>query len=171
MRLAKREKYMVTLGTLTVAVFLVVQLAVFPFLDRKNRLVRGVEARERGLAEMMLLAGEYEMRRQETRDVARTLAERPADFTLFSFLERAATATAVRGNINYMKPSTTQTAGPYRELMVEMKLEKITLGQLVDYLYSIESIENLINIKRLAITEYRQETGYMDAVIQVVTYQ
>jgi general secretion pathway protein M len=171
MKLAKREKYMVTLGTFALVVFLVMQFGVFPFVDKKDRLLRGVEARERGLNEMMLLAAEYEIRKQESRDVGRTLAERPAGFTLFSFLERAGTAVAVKDNIKYMKPSTSQTTGPYKELMVEMKLEKITLGQLVDYLHSIESPESLISIKRLAITEYKQEPGYMDAVIQVVTYQ
>jgi general secretion pathway protein M len=70
-----------------------------------------------------------------------------------------------------MKPSTSQTAGPHKELMVEMKLEKITLEQLVEYLYGIESPEKLIGIKRLAISECKQEAGYVDTVIQVVTYQ
>jgi len=171
MRLAKREKYIVALGTVAVLAFLAAQLVVFPFMDRKSRLMRGVGARERGLNEMMLLAAEYEMRKQQTFDVDRILADRPQGFTLFSFLERAATTAAVRDNIKYMKPSTSQTTGQYKELMVEMKLEKITLGQLVDYLYGIESPESLIGIKRLSITEYRQEAGYMDAVIQVVTYQ
>ncbi|HDR15568.1 MAG TPA: hypothetical protein ENN79_08855 [Desulfobacteraceae bacterium] len=171
MKLVKREKYLVMFGLLAITAFLVIQLVVFPFLERKSRLSRGVEARAQGLNEMKLLAAEYQMRKQETRDMGRILSERPQGFTLFSFLERAATESAVRDNIKYMKPSTAQTTGPYKELMVEMKLEKITLGQLVNYLYSIESLEGLIGIKRLSINEYRQEAGYMDAVIQVITYE
>jgi len=171
MRLARREKYVVIFGALAILVFLVVQFAVFPFMERKNRLVRAVEAGERGLKEMRMLAAEYEIRKQQSRDVERILAGRTPGFTLFSFLERAATGVAVRDNIKYMKPSTAQTTGPYKELMVEMKLEKITLRQLVDYLHGIESPENLIGIKRLAVTEYKQESGYIDAVIQVVTYE
>lgn len=171
MKLVKREKYLIVLGTLAVVIFLVVQLVVFPFLERKNRLSRGVEARAQGLKEMRMLAADYQMRRQETRDMRRVLSERPQGFTLFSFLERAATDSAVKDNIKYMKPSTAQTTGPYKEVMVEMKLEKITLSQLVNYLYTIESPDGLIGIKRLSINEYRQEAGFMDAVIQVITYE
>jgi len=171
MKLVKREKYLILFGSLAVIVFLVVQLAVFPFLEKKNRLARGVEARAQGLKEMRLLAGEYQLGRQETSDVRRILSERPPGFTLFSFLERAATDSAVRENIKYMKPSTAQTTGPYKELMVEMKLERITLGQLVNYLYSIESPDRMIGIKRLSINEYRQDPGYLDTVIQVITYE
>jgi general secretion pathway protein M len=171
MKLVKREKYLIILGSLAVVIFLVMQLVMFPFLEKKSRLTRGVEVRAQGLKEMRLLAAEYQVRRQETSDMERILSERPQGFTLFSFLERAATDSEVRNNIKYMKPSTAQMTGPYKELMVEMKLEKITLGQLVNYLYSIESPDGLIGIKRLSINEYRQEAGYMDAVIQVITYE
>jgi general secretion pathway protein M len=171
MKLAKREKYVVILGTFAVAIFLLVQLVVFPFIDRKSRLVRGVETREKGLREMNLLASEYRMRRQEASDMGRVISSRPRDFALFSFLERAASDSAVRDHIKYMKPSTTETAGPYKEMMVEMRLEKITLEQLVNYLYRVESPERLIGVKRLSVTEHRREAGYMDAVMQVITYE
>jgi hypothetical protein len=52
-----------------------------------------------------------------------------------------------------------------------MKLEQITLKQLVDYLYRIESPEQLISIKRISIKENKGESGYLDAVLQVLTFQ
>ena len=70
-----------------------------------------------------------------------------------------------------MKPSDSQGTGPYKESMVEMKLEGITLNQLVGYLYRIESPENIISIKRISITENKKESGYLDTILQVLTFQ
>jgi hypothetical protein len=55
--------------------------------------------------------------------------------------------------------------------MVEMKLEGITLNQLVGYLYRIESAENIVSIKRISIQENKKESGYLDTILQVLTFQ
>jgi len=52
-----------------------------------------------------------------------------------------------------------------------MKLEGITLDQLVRYLYRIEHPDDLVFVKRLSITDNRKEEGYLDSIIQVVTFQ
>ena len=70
-----------------------------------------------------------------------------------------------------MKPSASKSTGPYKESMVEMKLEGITLKQLVNYLYRVESPENVISIKRISIKENKRETGYLDVILQVLTVQ
>ena len=50
-----------------------------------------------------------------------------------------------------------------------MKLEGISLEQLVRYLYQIESPEHAVNIKRLSIKENKREAGALDATLQVLT--
>ena len=69
-----------------------------------------------------------------------------------------------------MKPSTGKGTGPFKESMVEMKLEAITMKQLVDTLYRVEASGGLIVIKRISITGNKKETGYLDAIFQVLTF-
>ena len=52
-----------------------------------------------------------------------------------------------------------------------MKLEGITLKQLVKYLYRIESPKDVIFIKRISIKENRKESGLLDVVLNVLTLQ
>ncbi|RLB87262.1 MAG: hypothetical protein DRH50_17105, partial [Deltaproteobacteria bacterium] len=80
-------------------------------------------------------------------------------------------AASVKPYIKYMKPSTVQGTGPYKESMVEMKLEAITLQELVGYLYRIESPDNQVKVKRISMSENKKEKGYLDAILQVLTYQ
>ncbi len=68
-----------------------------------------------------------------------------------------------------MKPSVFQGTGPHKKSMVEMKLEKITLKQLMGYLYRIELPENTVSIENISIRENKRETGHLDAVLKVLT--
>ena len=52
-----------------------------------------------------------------------------------------------------------------------MKLESITLDQLTRYLYRIESPGDLVNIRRITISANKKEAGYLDAILQVFTFQ
>jgi general secretion pathway protein M len=171
MKLAKREKYIVSLGVCALAIFLLFQLLIFPFFETRERAKRGVGAREKALKEIIKLSAEYQSYNRGSQGIQQVLSQREKGFTLFSFLERAAGESQVKDRIKYMKPSVSQGTGPYKESVVELKLEEITLKQLVNYLYRIESPENVISVKRISIKENKKETGYLDAVLQVLTFQ
>jgi general secretion pathway protein M len=171
MKLAKREKYLVSIAVCAIAVFLLFQFLIFPFFEERKRIQRGIRAKEAGLKEITRLGAEYRVHKKGFQGIDQILAKRSKGFTLFSFLEKAAGETELKGHIKYMKPSSSVGTGPYKESMVEMKLDGITLNQLVGYLYLIESPENIINIKRISIKENRKESGYLDVILQVLTFQ
>ena len=171
MKLAKREKYAIAFAALFVAIFSLLQFLIFPFFEERARIQRGVRAKEMGLKEIEKMRAEYQDLKKNSQEIKQILAKRERGFTLFSFLERAASETAVKDHIKYMKPSSLQGRGLYKEIMVEMKLEAITLNQLVSYLYGIESQEDLISIKRISIKENQKESGLLDAILQVLTFQ
>jgi general secretion pathway protein M len=52
-----------------------------------------------------------------------------------------------------------------------MRLDAITLQQLVGYLYRVESPDKLVILKRISIQENKRQAGYLDAILQVMTFQ
>ena len=171
MTLGKREKYFVSVSALAIVVFFLLQFLIFPFFESKNRIQRGVLSKKKGLKEIAMFSTEYQAYKKSSRGVAQSLARRKKGFTLFSFLDRAAGEAEVKTHMKYMKPSVSTGSGPYKESLVEMKLEGITLRQLVGYLYRIESPENVVSVKRISIRENKGDSGYLDAVLQVLTYR
>ena len=169
--LAKREKYFVGIAACSILIFLLFQFFISPFFENRKRMQRGVKAKEVGLKEILILSAEYEAYKRDSRGIQQLLARRKKGFTLFAFLEKAAGEAGVKENIEYMKPSASKGTGAYKESMVEMKLEAVTLNQLTGYLYRIESPEDLISIKRISIKQNRKEAGYLDAVLQALTFQ
>jgi general secretion pathway protein M len=171
MKLARREKYLVSIAACCIAIFLVFQFLIFPFFENRKRIQRGLKAKKKGLEEIVKLRDAYQTYQKGSQGIHQALARRKKGFTLFSFLEEAAGKAEVKPHIKSMKPSVSSGTGPYKESMVEMKLEAITLQQLVGYLYRIESPDDLVNIKRISISQNKKEQGYLDAILQVLTFQ
>ncbi len=71
-----------------------------------------------------------------------------------------------------MRPTTTsQKDSPYRLSMVEMKLQEITMAQLLAYLHGIETSADMISIKRLSISKGEQKADLINTVFQVETLE
>ncbi len=171
MKLARREKYFISIAAVSISIFLLFEFLIFPFLAKRERIQGGLKAKEERMREIVMLGAEYQAIKKSSQVIDQLLAGRKKGFTLFSFLDRAAGEAEVKDHIKYMKPSTSKGKGPYKESIIEMKLNAITLNQLVGYLYRIESPENVIKIKRISITENKKGSGYIDTVLQVLTFQ
>jgi len=170
MQLAKREKYLIALAVIVIISALVIQFVIMPFWENRERLKNNVTVKQNNLEQMVALRRQYLLLQKDSNTLAQRLTSRPQKFTLFSFLEKAAGGAGVKDNIKSMKPSASTGKGPFKESLVEMKLERITLGQMVGYLKLIESPENLVSIKRLSIQANKKETQFLDVVLQVLTF-
>lgn len=171
LKLTKRERLYVSLGASLVTAFLVFQLILLPLVDAQKKVRHSIEVQEKALEEIVALRSEYRTLRVDSGNISATLARRSKGFALFSFLEEHAGRAGIKSNIKYMKPSTSTDTAPYKESSVEMSLEEITLKQLVEYLYLVESPENLVRIKRLSVKQGKKSPEYLTALIHVVTYQ
>lgn len=171
MKLAKREKYFVSIAACAIALFFIAQYLVMPFFAKRERLQKGIKVKEAALAEMVKLSAEYKSLQKGSQSLEQLIAGREKGFTLFTFLEKAAGEVGVKERIKYMKPSTSKGTGPYKESMVEMKLEGITLEQLAGYLHRVELPQKAIIIKRISVKQGVREAGSLEAVLQALTYE
>lgn len=170
-RLALRERRVLLGGLGFIVVFTVFQLVVGPFLDARRNLAQSIERKKQELAEIRVLQQEYRALRREEGTVQARINEREAGFTLFTFLDRQAEAAKVKRQIKYMKPSTVEGENDLDETMVEMKLQQIPLADLVAFILLVESEKNVVFIRRLSIQESGKEEGYLDAIMQIVTFE
>ena len=171
MKFAQREKYFISTAAVFIGIFCLFQFLIFPFFEAKRKIQRGVSAKEDGLNEIIKLSSEYNRYRRSSQGIQQVIAKRRKGFTLFSFLENKAGEAGIKTYIKYMKPSISSGTGPYKESLVEMKLEEITLQNLIGYLYRIESQNKVVRIKRMSIKENKKKSGHLDAILQIVTFQ
>lgn len=171
-QLNPREKMIISVGLTALAIALFIYWGLFPLLDRRERSARQALTREKDLREMIAYQGQYEALQRENRRTTTLIAQRPKDFSLFSFLDQLAGTTGIKQNIVYMKPSTVQEDDrQYRLSRVEIKLDQVTLDQVSRFLYRIETSPHLIQVPRLAIKQTQQESGFLETVLQVETLE
>ena len=96
---------------------------------------------------------------------------RPPGFALFSYLEKRAGDAGVKANIRSMNPLKSVPVEAHEETTVEMKLDKLTMKQLTDFLYLVESREDLVRIRKMTVGKMKESPEYLTAVFQVFTYQ
>lgn len=171
-QLHPREKLVIGLGLAALAVMLFIYWCIFPLLDRRARSELQALTREKELREMIAYQIEYDQLQEENRRTAATLQKRPAGFSLFSFLDQLAGNTGIKSKIAYMKPSSVKDPDKKFSLSrVEIKLEEVTLDQVSRFLYRIETSPHLITVPRLSIMQKNQESGFLEAVLQVETLE
>lgn len=171
-QLNTREKIALGAGAGAVVVFILFQFIIFPVIDRQEVLQRSIAGKQAAVRELRAMSAEAEALKQQQNRSTQRMGRRPRGFTLFSFLDGLAGKTQLKGNIDYMKPSTKEPKGsPHKVSVVEMKLVGINMAQLVSYLFRIETSANLVQVKRLAITKTDKKAGFINAVLQVETPQ
>ena len=171
-QLHPREKLIIVMGLAALAVALFLYWGIFPLLDRRERSARQALARENDLREIMVQQAQVAALQDDNRRTAALLARRPEDFSLFRFLDQLAGATGIKQKIVYMKPSSVEdTHKPYRLSRVEIKLDQVSLDQVSRFLHRIETSPLLIRVPRLSIKQTQQESGFLEAVLQVETLE
>ena len=170
MKLAKRERLFVSLAVSAIVLFVLLEFIILPFFKERGRMKRGIISKQVELVDVLESSARLKALRSNSQGMEESLMKREQGFALFSYLEKAAGTAKVKENIKSMKPSTSKGQGDYKESTVEIKIEAVTLQQLVDYLYRIESPDKVVFIKRMLVQGNKKGKGYIDAVLQVLTF-
>jgi general secretion pathway protein M len=170
MKLGRREKLVLIAGGVVVALVLFHRFALSAALERVQVLDRLVAQKEREVVEMRTLRDTFMAQKSLMEEVNRNLQQRGQEFAFFSFLEDLANKSGVKTNIMYMKPALSTSSELYRESSVEMRLEGITLQQLIRYLYDIERAPQLLRVRRMHIKPRAANPDMLDVTFQVSTF-
>lgn len=167
--LQTRERILVIGAVVVVLLTLVFLLVIDPQLARSTRLDRQIRAAQSQLRDIQRESREY-LRHKRVLDQINRQLTRQRTFSLFSRLEQLARQTGIRKQIQYMKPTVSTPNDLYREDAVEIKMEGVTLVQLIRYLDRVEKSPQLLKIKRLSVKPQRKNRQMLSAVIRVSTF-
>lgn len=168
-QLTRREHMAIGLAGGAFLLFIVFQFVVFPLVDGRARLNKRIQTREKAIVEMRELQQRYQRLNQHTGSLSAALGQREPDFSLFSFVEKRAADSEVKELIAYMKPSESMESEHFKQSQVEMRLQGVDLGKLVQFLEQVESPEQLVGINKIAIQENTKEARTLDVTLHLVS--
>jgi type II secretory pathway component PulM len=163
-RLSPREQRLLGLFALLAVLSGLYVFVIQPAFVGRARMEQHITSMEHDLATMQALA--MRIRRLESGlGKAAANVDAAKDFSLFSFIDRAAAAAMSRDSIASMNPSRHALRDGTEETLVELRVNGVSLPELVSLLQRIEAAEQPVYIKRLEIKRRYDDKSRFDATV------
>lgn len=169
MQLTKREKTVVIGGACFLALLVALQFIVRPTTERISMLGRVVTDKRDVLTQLRAKSLEYEKLTEEVNGLRSMISQQQESRTMLSAIERIGEASGLSENVLSLKPTTVTMDEEYEETVVEIRLDRITLAQLVEFLAKLESLGRAGGIKALEVRHSDRSEGALRAVVQLAT--
>lgn len=158
--LSPREKTVVVAG-LIILIILFIWLALLnPYMKTMKSLDRKISAHRQNLQKVETMHEQISQLRQQLADVKiLNQGTRP----LFSLVESMAVQTGVREQLLSMRPQPATTQGEFRQQLVEIRLEKISLPQMVKLLHAVEYRSGGVQVKSMQVKPRFEDRSILDA--------
>jgi type II secretory pathway component PulM len=144
LKLEARDKKVLIIGGGVVAIILLFVFVVSPLLSDLSRKRELVPKKERDLIEMRMLKEQYVVMQQRVQQAQAAAAKRGP---LLTEIENITKRANLSGKIVSLKPQTGVQTETYKESLVEIRLENVTLYDVVNYVFLLE--KESLRIKKL----------------------
>jgi type II secretory pathway component PulM len=168
-KLEPRERVLVQVAGGLLGIFLIYNLIYVPIEDLGTGLQDRIVQRQRDLDEVRRLAANYAQLKADLASAERHTVPLGKDFSLFSVIEASMTKSVGRQKIGSIAPGQDRklTDG-FTEYSVQLKLDNVSLAQLVDALYGINSLPMPIGVSNIRIQRRTQDTHSYDVDLTCV---
>jgi len=165
-----RERIIVSVGGAMVAAALVFLLIVDPLLASIDKLDRQAKRKAKDSQELALVAQEYLLKQARIAKLEQRMPIPPAQFSLLAFMEEATTTAQIRDRIVGMQPQAPIAVQGYQETSVDLRLDGVTLPQLLALLVAIEQAPYDVQVRHLQMKLKYDNPVNLDATLKIVTY-
>lgn len=167
-RLEPRERTFVFVGILMLTGFFFWLVLINPYMSRMQSLDRQIEGQRRNLERVESLRQEIEQLRLQLAGVEATTRSGRA---LFSQVENLTKQIGVRDQLLSMRPQPDSVQGGFRQQLVEIRLERVTLSQLVGFLYAAEYRSNGIQVRSLRVRPRFDDRSRLDVNLVLMSLE
>ncbi len=161
----------VALVVAAVAVLLILILPVTIASSRISKLEKDVVQGRTELRQIMHALESYDQKKAELQGIQKTVGA-GFDSSISTTLESIAERQGIKDTIDSMKEKSAAPSDVFDESAVDVRLKKISLKQLIDYLHSIENNEaTMLSLKNLTIKTRFDNKRDLDATFTVSTFR
>ncbi len=166
-RLTRREKILAIALAILMGIWALFAIAVKPAIERTKTLRRVTSEKQGELEKLRVKSNEYISLRTNLDKVRTKIASQEKGFELLPFLESLIRKQDLSQKVATMKQQVLKVGAGYSETIVEIRLENLTLKQLVDFLRNVESSNVLARTRSLYIKKNLTNTELLDSVVEI----
>jgi len=166
-RLTRRERLLAGGLVIFIAAWSLFTAGVKPALARIETLNRVIFQKQQELEKLRARSKEYIFIRDSLENLRTKIASQQKTFELLPFLESLIEECGLAENLVTMRQQVLPIDSNYSGTIVEVRLEKLSLSNLVDFLGKLESSEVLARTKSLYIKRNATNKDLLDSVLEI----
>lgn len=166
--LSTREKYILAFGGVFVGAVLLYLGIIAPFRTKLDLLERKIAAGRSQLEQSVRLQQEYQLLERQVRQIS--ALQKDSSAGLLSFIENQVQRAAGRDKLVAMRPMAPVRHDAMIEEAVDIKLERITLQQMVTLLQHLEQARRPLRVKTLDLKVRFENRSLFDAALIISTF-
>jgi general secretion pathway protein M len=143
----------------------------FGYVERMQELEQLTAKKQEDARALAELAQEFRVKHAAVQQVEAKLERDKGAFSLLAFLEATANSTDLRSRIAHIRPQPASVTEGYRETAVEIKVDNVTLEQVVRLLAAVEDAPHFIKVKNLRLRTRFADKRFLDATLLISTYE
>jgi len=167
---SQRERIIVAGGGALVAAALVFVMIIDPLMTSIDRLDRQARRKAKDSQELALVAQEYVVKQARIAKLEQRMPNPPAQFSLLAFMEEATTTAQIRDRIVGLQPQAPIVVEGYQETAVDLRLDGVSLPQILALLVAIEQAPYDVQVHHLQMKPKYDNPVNLDATLRIVTY-
>ncbi len=169
-QLEKRELMMLSFGALFLVVVLLYIGLYEPYQMALTNADKAIASKRRQIIEVQQLQADYQQLQQQTQKIESQLTAR-SSLSALALLENMASSVGSRENLSYIRPQPAQTQGDIYIENLDIKLEKLTLQQVLQLLWSIAEAKTPMQIKNVRLKKRFDDKSLTDATLTVSVFR
>lgn len=167
MNLNQREIIIVSAGLVFVLLLGIYFFAISPLQKKRDNYRLVIVRLEETLSDIKVLANEYKTLNLAESSLRTKVMSRSKDFAPFSYLETLARQAGLDKKIESMTPITSGGDDGRTLAEIEVKMNAVGLGELVRFIYSVETSENVLFVTNLRIKPRYLDPTDLDVSLRV----
>jgi len=157
-----REKVLLRVLGAVAALLLAYNLIYAPAIAMREDLANKAVARRHELVEIRAMMRTYGRLQKDLAATETRTVPGGKDFSLFSVIEQTLTRDVGRDKIGSIAPGNREAPGGLTQYTVDVKLNNLTLTQVVDALYGVQSLAVPISVSNFQIREHARNSHSYD---------
>lgn len=161
-KLESRERLLVRIAAVLFGVLFLYEFVYTPLQSFNDDLDTQIANSRRGMFEAERLTRQYEVFQSQLAQTRNQTVSPSGSFSLFSVVEQALSRNPGRDKIGSMTPSDSKLTGGMTQYSVDLKLNALSLGEIVDTLYGLRNLPVPVTVSNLRITRRSQNSHTFD---------
>jgi hypothetical protein len=162
-KLEPRERTLVKLAGAVVTLFIAYNFIYAPIASWRDSIDTTLDTRRHEIGEVQHLVETYIARKKQLQTAERNTVPMGKDFSLFSVIEGSLTKTVGHDKIASINPDADRKLSDgFVQYSVDLKLQNVSLAQVVDALYGVKSLPAPVAVSNLRITRRVQDPHTYD---------